>query len=225
MQPYHAIDDGRWADKVIGAERAKGTYAFRSLLDAGARVAFGSDWFVAPPVPLEGIQAAVTRQTLDGRHPGGWVPEQKIRVEEALRAYTAGSAYAGFADADLGRLERGRLADFVLIDRDLTHVPLESIRDARVMMTIVGGRVVYERTDAPPREEPSTRQAPLQESEQLRINVPSGARVAGRRVLLRQGGETRVFVAGISFLDNAVQATAFGLKRCQARSSSADFSS
>jgi predicted amidohydrolase YtcJ len=153
MQPYHAIDDGRWADRVIGPERAKLTYAFRALLDAGATLAFGSDWFVAPPTPLEGIYAAATRRTLDDRHPGGWVPEQKIRVEEALRAYTAGSAYAGFADADLGRLERGRLADFVLIDRDLTHVPPESIRDARVLMTIVGGRVVYERTDAPPRED------------------------------------------------------------------------
>jgi hypothetical protein len=155
MQPYHAIDDGRWADRVIGPERAKLTYAFRSLLDAGATLAFGSDWFVAPPTPLEGIYAAATRRTLDDRHPGGWVPEQKIRVEEALRAYTAGSAYAGFADADLGRLERGRLADFVLIDRDLTHVPPETIRDARVMMTIVGGKVVYERerTDASPRED------------------------------------------------------------------------
>jgi predicted amidohydrolase YtcJ len=155
MQPYHAIDDGRWADRVIGPERAKLTYAFRSLLDAGATLAFGSDWFVAPPVPLEGIYAAATRRTLDEKHPGGWVPEQKVRVEDALRAYTAGSAYAGFADADLGRLERGRLADFVIIDRDLTHVPPETIRDARVTMTIVGGRVVYdrERTDAPPRED------------------------------------------------------------------------
>jgi predicted amidohydrolase YtcJ len=153
MQPYHAIDDGRWADRVIGPERARLTYAFRSLLDAGATLAFGSDWFVAPPTPLEGIYAAATRRTLDDKHPDGWVPEQKIRVEEALRAYTAGSAYAGYAEADLGRLERGRLADFVLIDRDLTHVPPETIRDARVMMTIVGGRVVYERTDAPPRED------------------------------------------------------------------------
>jgi predicted amidohydrolase YtcJ len=149
MQPYHAIDDGRWAEKVIGPERARLTYAFRALLDAGATLAFGSDWFVAPPTPLEGIYAAVTRRTLDAKHPGGWVPEQRIRVEEALRAYTAGAAYAGFADAELGRLERGRLADFVLIDRDLTHVPPETIRDTRVMMTIVGGQVVYERTSDP----------------------------------------------------------------------------
>jgi predicted amidohydrolase YtcJ len=148
MQPYHAIDDGRWAEKVIGPERAKLTYAFRALRDAGATLAFGSDWFVAPPTPLEGIYAAVTRRTLDDQHPGGWVPEQKIGVEDALRAYTAGSAHAGFADADRGRLERGRLADFVVIDRDLTRVPPETIRDAHVVMTVVGGRVVYERGTA-----------------------------------------------------------------------------
>jgi hypothetical protein len=146
MQPYHAIDDGRWADKVIGPERAKGTYAFRSLLDAGATLAFGSDWFVAPPTPLEGIYAAATRRTLDGKHPDGWVPEQKITVEEALRAYTAGSAFAGFDEQERGMLDRGRLADFVLIDRDLTRVPPETIRDAHVVMTVVGGRVVYERS-------------------------------------------------------------------------------
>ena len=145
MQPYHAIDDGRWAEKVIGPERAKVTYAFRSLLDAKAKVAFGSDWFVAPPTPLEGIYAAVTRRTLDDRHPGGWVPEQKITVEEALRAYTAGGAHAGFDEAERGTLERGKLADLVLIDRDLTRIPPEQIRDAKVLMTVIGGRVVHER--------------------------------------------------------------------------------
>lgn len=145
MQPYHAIDDGRWAERVIGPERAKGTYAFKTLLDGKARLAFGSDWFVAPPTPLEGIYAAVTRRTLDGAHPGGWIPEQKIGVEDALRAYTTGGAYASFDEAEKGTLERGKLADFVLIDRDLTRIPPEQIRDARVMLTIVGGRVVYER--------------------------------------------------------------------------------
>jgi predicted amidohydrolase YtcJ len=145
MQPYHAIDDGRWADKVIGAERSRTTYAFRSLLDARARLAFGSDWYVAPPTPLEGIYAAVTRRTIDEKQPGGWVPEQKITVEEALRAYTAGAAYAEFAEGEKGSLERGKLADFVLIDRDLTRIPPETIRDARVMMTVVGGQVVFNR--------------------------------------------------------------------------------
>lgn len=145
MQPYHAIDDGRWAERVIGPERAKGTYAFKSLLDNGATLAFGSDWFVAPPTPLEGIYAAVTRRTLDDRNPGGWVPEQKIPVEDALRAYTVGSAKASFEENRKGTLARGKLADLVLIDRDLTTIPPETIRNARIMMTVVGGRIVFER--------------------------------------------------------------------------------
>ncbi len=145
MQPYHAIDDGRWADRVIGPERAKGTYAFRSFLDAKVTLAFGSDWFVAPPIPLEGIYAAVTRRTLDDKQPGGWVPEQKITVEEALRAYTAGSARAGFSEGDVGVLQAGKLADFVMIDRDLTTIPPETIRDAHVVRTVVGGKTVFER--------------------------------------------------------------------------------
>ena len=144
MQPYHTIDDGRWAENVIGHERAKTTYAFRSLRDAGARLAFGSDWFVAPPTPLEGIYAAVTRRTLDERNPGGWIPEQKITVEEALRAYTIDGAYASFEEGIKGSLERGKLADIVVIDRDLTNIPPETIRDAKIVMTIVGGKVVSE---------------------------------------------------------------------------------
>jgi predicted amidohydrolase YtcJ len=145
MQPYHAIDDGRWADKVIGPERAKTTYAFRSLLETGARLAFGSDWFVAPPTPLEGLYAAVTRRTLDGGHPGGWVPEQRIGVEDALRAYTIGSAYAAFEEQEKGSLEAGKLADFTLLERDITRIAPEEIRDVRVMLTVVGGQAVFER--------------------------------------------------------------------------------
>jgi predicted amidohydrolase YtcJ len=145
MQPYHAIDDGRWAEKVIGHERAKTTYAFRSLRDAGAVLAFGSDWFVAPPTPLEGIYAAVTRRTLDDKNPDGWIPEQKIGVEDALRAYTISGAYAAFGETIKGSLEKGKLADIVVIDRDLTRIPPETIRDAHIAMTIVGGRVVFER--------------------------------------------------------------------------------
>ena len=144
MQPYHAIDDGRWAEKVIGPERAKTTYAFKALRDAGARLSFGSDWFVAPPTPLEGIYAAVTRRTLDDRNPDGWVPEQKIGVEDALKAYTVNAAFASFDESIKGSLERGKLADIVLIDRDITTIPPETIRDARVLITIVGGRVVFE---------------------------------------------------------------------------------
>jgi predicted amidohydrolase YtcJ len=144
MQPYHAIDDGRWVDKVIGPERAKGTYAFRSLLDTKAMLAFGSDWFVAPPMPLMGIYAAVTRRTLDEKRPGGWVPEQKITVDDALRAYTSGGAYAGFAEQTRGMLKKGMLADITMIDRDLTRIAPETIRDAKIVRTIVNGRIVYE---------------------------------------------------------------------------------
>jgi predicted amidohydrolase YtcJ len=144
MQPYHAIDDGRWAEKAIGAERAKTTYAFRSLLDARATLAFGSDWPVAPAVPLMGLYAALTRRTLDDRHPEGWVPRQKITLEEALAAYTRDAAYAAFAERDLGTLAPGKLADLVLVDRDLGRIPPPAIRDAKVLLTVVGGRVVFE---------------------------------------------------------------------------------
>jgi predicted amidohydrolase YtcJ len=143
MQPYHAIDDGRWADRVIGRERARTTYAFHSLMESGAHVSFGSDWFVAPADPLQGIYAAVTRRTLDGAHPDGWVPEQKITVEQALEAYTVEAAYASFEEASKGTLKPGMLADFVVLDRDITAIPPAEIRDAKVLKTIVGGRVVY----------------------------------------------------------------------------------
>lgn len=145
MQPYHAIDDGRWAETVIGPERAKTTYAFRSLLDRGALVAMGSDWPVAPASPIEGIYAAVTRRTLDGANPEGWVPEQRIRVEEALRGYTFAGAFASFEEDRKGTLTVGRLADMVLLDRDLTAVSPESLRQAQVLKTIVGGEVVFGR--------------------------------------------------------------------------------
>lgn len=145
MQPYHAIDDGRWAEKVIGPERAKTTYAFRSLIDSGAHVAFGSDWYVAPAAPLQGIYAAVTRRTLDGANPGGWVPEQKVSVEQALRAYTYEGAFASFDEDRKGTIKTGMLADMVLLDRDITAIAPETIREARVLYTIVGGQVVYSR--------------------------------------------------------------------------------
>ena len=144
MQPYHAIDDGRWAGQYIG-DRVRTTYAFRSLLDAGARLAFGSDWAVAPPTPLEGIYAAVTRRTLDDRNPGGWVPEEKITLEEALRAYTADAAYASFDEGRKGTLAPGRLADVVMLDRNLFEIQPDEIRHARVVLTVVGGRLVVER--------------------------------------------------------------------------------
>jgi predicted amidohydrolase YtcJ len=143
MQPYHAIDDGRWAEKRIGPERIRTTYAFRSLLDAGARLAFGSDWTVAPLSPLLGVYAAVTRATIDGKQPDGFVPQEKITLEEALRAYTAANAYAVFAEGRTGTLRPGMKADIVVLDRDLTAVPPAGLRDARVVRTIVAGRVVF----------------------------------------------------------------------------------
>jgi len=139
VQPYHAIDDGRWAEKKIGRARARTTYAFRSLLDSGATVAFGSDWTVAPLSPLTGIYAAVTRQTTDGKNPKGWVPEQKITVEEAVRAYTSSAAYAEFAERDKGTLEVGKLADIVVLSKDIFRIRPEEIPDTGVWYTIVGG--------------------------------------------------------------------------------------
>ncbi len=106
------------------------------MLDAGAVVAAGSDWNVAPPVPLMGIYAAITRATLDGKKPAGWVPEERISVEEALRAYTSGAAHALFEENRLGRIQAGMLADFVLLDRDLTAVDPSSIKDASVLLCV-----------------------------------------------------------------------------------------
>jgi predicted amidohydrolase YtcJ len=145
VQPYHAIDDGRWAEERIGPERAKTTYAFRSFLDAGVRLALGTDWYVASLDPMETLYAAATRATLDGKRPGGWVPEQKITLAEAISAYTAGSAYAEFQEKDKGTLSPGKLADLVILGEDPFSIPPERLREARVETTIVGGRVVYRR--------------------------------------------------------------------------------
>jgi predicted amidohydrolase YtcJ len=143
MQPYHAIDDGRWLLKRIGPVRIRTTYAFRSLIGADAPLAFGSDWTVAPLDPVLGVYAAVTRRTLDGKHPRGWVPDQKITVGEALRAYTYGNAWAVFMEQRWGALAAGRYADVVVLDRDLFAVPPDSLGGVKVRYTIVGGRVIY----------------------------------------------------------------------------------
>jgi predicted amidohydrolase YtcJ len=145
MQPYHAIDDGRWADKRIGPERVKTTYAFRSLLDSGAVLAFGSDWFVAPINPLVGIYAAVTRRTLDGKHPDGWVPQQRISVAEAVHAYTVGAAYASLEDGIKGSIEPGKLADLVVLSEDIFRIDPVEIQDVKVDITIFDGRVIFKR--------------------------------------------------------------------------------
>jgi len=144
VQPYHIIDDGRWAEPLIGAKRATTTYPFRTFEEQGIPMTFGSDWSVAPATPLEGIYAAVTRRTLDDKRPSGWVPEQKVSVETALKAYTSGAAYASFDEDIKGTLEPGKLADFVIFSEDLTIIDPVKIRDVRVLKTYVGGKVVFE---------------------------------------------------------------------------------
>nr|NIP57027.1 amidohydrolase [Gemmatimonadota bacterium]NIR77422.1 amidohydrolase [Gemmatimonadota bacterium]NIT85943.1 amidohydrolase [Gemmatimonadota bacterium]NIU29763.1 amidohydrolase [Gemmatimonadota bacterium]NIV60172.1 amidohydrolase family protein [Gemmatimonadota bacterium] len=144
MQPYHAIDDGRWAESRIGHRRALGTYAFRSLVEAGAILAFGSDWTVAPLDPLQGVYAAVTRRTIDGANPEAWIPEQKISLQETLRAYTGGVAYASYREEDLGRLEPGFRADLVVLSDDLFMVEPGEIPGVEVELTMVDGEVVFE---------------------------------------------------------------------------------
>src|SRR5437667_916123 len=143
MQPYHAIDDGRWVEQRIGPVRIRTTYAFRTLLATGAPLAFGSDWTVAPLDPVLGVYAAVSRRTLDGKNPDGWIPEQKIGVDEALRAYTWGNAFATFDERTRGVLAPGYDADVVVLDRNLFTLPADSLDQARVRCTIVGGKVVY----------------------------------------------------------------------------------
>lgn len=145
MQPYHAVDDGRWAEKRLGAERIKSTYAFRSLLEAGAPLAFGSDAPVAFLNPLLGVHAALTRATLDGKHPEGWVPGEKVTLDQALRAYTAANAYATFRDGITGVLRPGMQADIVVLNRDLAGIPAEEIREVEVVATLVAGKVVFRR--------------------------------------------------------------------------------
>lgn len=143
VQPPQLIDDGRWAEKRVGPKVLAGTHAYRSLLDAGARVTFGSDWTVAPISPLYGIYSAVTRRTLDGKHPNGWLPKQKISVEEALRCYTVNNAWGVFREEKLGTLEPGKYADFVILSENLLEIDPVRIRDVKVLRTIVGGIEQY----------------------------------------------------------------------------------
>jgi hypothetical protein len=144
MQPYHVIDDGRWAQGRIGAKRCASSYAYRSLLDSGARLAFGSDWPVAPLDVMAGIDAAVNRRTLDGKYPNGWFPEQRITVAEAVEAYTMGSAFAAHQEKDRGSIAVGKLGDFVLLSRDIfSPAEKDRIADTKVLLTVVGGKVVF----------------------------------------------------------------------------------
>jgi predicted amidohydrolase YtcJ len=145
MQPYQCIDDGRWAEKRIGHARLATTHAYRSLLDAGAVLAFGSDWPVAPMVPLMGIYAAATRRTLDGKNPGGWIPEQKITVAEAVHAYTVAAAYAESEDGIKGSLATGKLADLVVLSDDIFKIDPVEIEKTKVDMTVFDGKIIYRR--------------------------------------------------------------------------------
>ncbi len=145
MQPFHIIDDGRWAWKRLDEKRLKGTYVFRTILDTGGVLAFGSDSPVAPLNPLFGVYAAVTRRTLDDKNPNGWIPEQKISVEESVRAFTWGSAYAEFQENVKGTLEVGKLADFVILSDDIFTIDPVKIRDVTAVLTVVDGKVVYEK--------------------------------------------------------------------------------
>ena len=144
VQPYHAIDDGRFAESHIGHDRASRTYAFRTFLDHGVRLAFGTDWEVAPLDPLLTVYAAVTRATLDGKNPNGWFPEQKLSVAETIEAYTMGSAYAEFQESEKGSITPGKLADIVLLSDDIFSIEPGRIRDAKVLKTFVGGKLVYD---------------------------------------------------------------------------------
>jgi len=144
VQPYHAIDDGRFAESQIGHDRARRTYAFRTFLDHGVRLAFGTDWEVAPLDPLLTVYAAVTRATLDGKNPNGWFPEQKLSVAEAVEAYTMGSAYAEFQEKEKGSITPGKLADMVLLSEDIFSIAPEKIRDVHVAKTFVGGNLVFD---------------------------------------------------------------------------------
>ena len=145
VQPYHAIDDGRWAERRIGPDRIKTTYAFRTLIDKGVRLALGTDWTVAPLNPMLTLYAATTRATLDGKHPEGWVPEQKISIVEAVRAYTSGSAFAEFQDAVKGTIVRGKIADLVILSDDVFSIPAARLKDVQVLTTVAGGKVVHQR--------------------------------------------------------------------------------
>ncbi len=145
VQPFHAIDDGRWAERRIGLERIKTTYAFRSLMDSGAIVCFGSDWPVGPLRPITGIYAAVTRRTIDGKNPDGWMPQQKVTVAEAVKAYTVNAAYAEGEENIKGAIEPGKLADLVVLSKDIFHIEPAEIDSTEVQTTIFDGKVLYER--------------------------------------------------------------------------------
>ncbi len=143
VEPSHCIDDMRWAEHRIGA-RAKQSYLWKSFVNHNAAMAFGTDWSVEPLNPMLGLYAAVTREFPEGGPQGGWYPKEKIGLEEAIRYYTAGSAYAEFMENEKGTLAPGKLADFLVLERDIFHLPPKDILETRVMMTVVGGKIMFQ---------------------------------------------------------------------------------
>jgi predicted amidohydrolase YtcJ len=144
MQPSHCIFDMPWAEARLGPVRCRTAYAWKSLLDAGARLAFGSDWPVAPLNPLIGIYAAVSRCDTTGSPAGGWNPQERLTITEAIEAYTLGSAYAELMEHEKGSIEQGKLADLIVLDRNLLRAAPSEILRSRVLYTILGGKIVYE---------------------------------------------------------------------------------
>lgn len=144
MQPTHCISDKLFYEKRVGYERCRGTYAWRSLLNTGAKLAFGTDYQVEPLNPMEGLYAAVTRKDRNGEEGDGWFPEQKLTMEEAIKYYTLSPAYAQFMDDRKGMIKPGFLADIVITDKDLLTIPENEIMTTKVDYTIVGGRIVFE---------------------------------------------------------------------------------
>ena len=143
MHPYHLYDDGIWAAKRLDSARLKGTYAFRSMLNKGVQITFGSDWPVAPIDPLYGIYASTTRITGDGKNPGGWFPEEKLTVEEAVRAYTVSNARATLMDGKTGIIREGYQADVTVLNEDIFTIAPEQIKNVKVLRTIMKGREVF----------------------------------------------------------------------------------
>jgi len=143
VQPYHIIDDGRWAEPLIGPARANYSFPLKSFEDNNVQWAFGSDWDVAPASPILGIYAAVTRATLDGKNPGGWIPNQKIDVPSSVLGYTAGAAYAEFAENIKGKIAPGYLADIVVLNQDIFTIPLQDIQNVQVTLTMVNGTISF----------------------------------------------------------------------------------
>jgi hypothetical protein len=145
VQPYHLVDDGQWAEKRIGSSRVHLSYPYKSLLDQKVQLVFGSDWTVAPLDPISGIFSAVTRSTLDGKNIRGWVPEEKITVSEALRAYTLNAAFSEFSENTKGSIRKGKLADMVVLDKNLFETDPIEIGDTQILMTLFQGRIVHKK--------------------------------------------------------------------------------